>query len=189
MEGRTIDRWWDMCPAESFTKNLIASPHLPIASNIRSMSFAMDRRDVHSLHDSIIEDAKRSSAVLKRLLPVLSGLRQFRLLYIAQRENIDSHRREGYIHQPPPYYTSLYLEEIDLSALSQLPDLRKVLITGTRHMEEEVPSEEDKESHIRAITERARQLKSTLRGEVKVCVQFLCWPTRDTVEGEEEIEI
>jgi hypothetical protein len=159
---------------ELYLKNLLASLHLPIASHIRLFSFAMDRWDIRLLPSQIIQDAECSSAVLRQLLPSLSSLRELTLLYVAPRQHIDQYKREGYIDRPPPYYTPLYLEEIDLSALSQLPDLRKGVITGSHHGNEGTPNDEDKETHLRAITERARLLKSEFRGEVKVCVQFLC---------------
>jgi ferritin-like protein len=83
-------------------------------------------------------------------------------------------------------YMPLHLEDLDLSDLSYLRDLRKVLIAGRCEAGKDV-SVGEKEAHLRAISERARKLKYKLRREVRVFVSFAGCDSKGLPDDEVEI--
>jgi ferritin-like protein len=83
-------------------------------------------------------------------------------------------------------FMPLHLEDLDLSDLSYLRDLRKVLIAGRCEAGKDV-SVGEKEAHLRAISERARKLKYKLRREVRVFVSFAGCDSKRLTDDEVEI--
>lgn len=166
----------DVCPAQIFTRNLIESSHQYIARNIRFLSFSLDRIDAHRDASTMFGAVHRSKTVLQRLLSRLTGLRELKLVYVAPTHHV--------AWMPPSsIYTPLHLEELDLSALSHLRNLRRVLIAVRCEADRDV-SVGEKEAHLRAISERARQLKFKLRSEVKVFVSFAGCDSMGVTDGE-----
>jgi hypothetical protein len=63
-------------------KNLAKSPKLHITNNIGNLRFSLDRDQLYRDVDEVVGDAQRSNAILQRLLPRLTALRELTLMYV-----------------------------------------------------------------------------------------------------------
>lgn len=155
--------------AEIFAK-MVGNPRLGLATNIRKFCFMLDSDEIHTDDSTIVPDADRTNAILQQIPPRLKALRDFSLVYFPLQKMVDSPRKMTMRSSPSD--TPLYLEELDLSALSTLPDLRRVFLSTEFKSYEPIMREADRKAYLQAIIQHAVQLKNSLH-KMQICVRLL----------------